>query len=143
MSNEELIKQFTEEGYIKDPEISDKFEELIQEYFVFYDQEVEITDLDFEKEINNEEEFWSGNPDDITPSYRKSPETIRMDSYSSYITPTDLDICLYFNKQPQDITKEDCENVDPEDFNDYLKESYRDILFEQAEEEFYSDDYSD
>lgn len=143
MSNNKLTTQFTKEGYIKDTNISDKFEELILDYPVFSDQEVEITDLDFERTVNNKEEFWSGNPDDVTPSHRVSKETKRMSSYSEYITPTDLDICLYLNKEPQDITEKDCESIDPEDFHDYLEDRYYNYLYAKAEEEFYEDDYSD
>lgn len=143
MDNEKLATQFTKEGNIKDQELADKFLELVQEYPVFCDQEVKITDLGFEKEVEYEEEFWTGNPDDISPSYISRTETVHMEYYSECITPTDLDICLYFNKEPQDITKEDCEGVDPEYFNKYLEEVYKESLYYRAEEEFYGNDYSD
>ena len=134
---------FNGEGYIIDDEIASKFNELTEAYPIFYEQEVEIGHLGLEKEIEYKEEYWSGNPDDCEPSYKTETKTVRMNYYRDYITPTDKDICLFFEKEPQDITSEDCEAVDPEDFNSYLKEMYADHLIEKAEEEFYSDDYPD
>lgn len=134
---------FNGEGYIIDDEIASKFNELTEAYPIFYEQEVEIGPLGLEKEVEYEEESWSGDPEDYEPSYKTETKTVCMDYYRDYITPTDEDICLFFEKEPQDITSEDCEAVDPDDFNSYLKETYANYLIEKAEEEFYSNDYSD
>ena len=130
---------FNKDGYIIDDEIASKFNELTEAYPIFYEQEVEIGPLGLEKEVEYEEESWSGDPEDYEPSYKTETGTARMDYYRDYITPTDEDICLYFNKEPQDITSEDCERVDSEDFNNYLKEVYSDFLYDKAYREFYGE----
>lgn len=139
MSNNQLKTKFNNKGYIIDDGIYDKFEKLTTRYLVFREQEVEIGPLDLEKEVEYEEESWSGDPDDYEPSYKTETGVVRMGYYRDYVTPTDEDICLFFEKEPQDITSEDCEAVDPEDFNNYLKEVYSGFLYDKAYREFYGE----
>lgn len=135
--NNILKTEFDINGDIKDKELYKKFNDLICDYEVFSEQELEICDLDFEKEVEYETEYWSGDPDDVTPSYRSSYEKEYMDSYIGEKEPTQEDICLYFHKEPYEITKEDCENIDKDDFIDYLSEKYEEDLYQEAYNEFY------
>lgn len=138
--NNILKTEFDINGDIKDKELYEKFNNLIASCYVFGERELEICDLGLVKRAEYEEGFWAGNPDDISPSYISRTETEHMEYYVGRREPTQEDICLYFKKEPYEITEEDCENIDEVDFVYYLEEIYQDDLYQEAVDEFYKED---
>lgn len=132
--------KFDTKGYIENEAMFNKFQNLIDDYNAFGYQELEIEDLDFSKDAIHEYMSWSGNPDDYEPTYSNKIEKEEMDTYSTYKLPTHQDICEYFGKEPYEITKEILDNIDEEDFKEYLEDKYYEDLYEEAYNTFYNEE---
>lgn len=138
-----LKTKFDKDGYIEDNKLSREFYDFVEEFdinYTFSEQEIKIEGLKFSKNVPYASYYWSGDPDDVTPSYRISRQEEHMNSYTEDIEPTQQDICEFFNKEPYEITKEDLETADEEIFREYLEEKYYEKLYDKAYDMFYNSD---